>query len=94
MKDLSQLVSSLRIKTEKLVEKHELTVAKNDKLGAEVVQLKEELTEKNQQMKAMNDKLSLLKIAGSVDNESTKDVKLKINEMVREIDKCIAQISR
>ena len=94
MKDLSQLVSSLRQKTEKLVNTHELSVEKNGKLATEIVQLKEELTKKNQQLTVMNDKVNLLKIAGSVDNESTKDVKLKINEMVREIDKCIAQISR
>ena len=94
MKDLSQLVSSLRQKTEKLVNTHELAVEKNGKLATEIVQLKEELTKKNQQLTVMNDKVNLLKIAGSVDNESTKDVKLKINEMVREIDKCIAQISR
>lgn len=94
MKDLSQLVNSLRKKTEKLVDKYELTVAQQGKLQAEVVQLKEELAEKNQQLNAVNDKVNLLKIAGSVDSESTKDVKLKINEMVREIDKCIAQISR
>ena len=94
MKDLSQLVTSLRNKTEKLVVNHELIVAKNDKLAIEVDKLKGELAEKNQQLNAVNDKVNLLKIAGSVDNESTKDVKLKINEMVREIDKCIAQISR
>jgi hypothetical protein len=94
VKDLSQLVTSLRNKTEKLVVNHELIVAKNDKLAIEVDKLKGELAEKNQQLNAVNDKVNLLKIAGSVDNESTKDVKLKINEMVREIDKCIAQISR
>ena len=93
MKDLSSLVSSLRQKAEKLAEKHEMITKKNDKLSSDIAQLKEELTDKNEQLKVMNDKLSLLKIAGSVDNESTKDVKLKINEMVREIDKCIAQIS-
>lgn len=94
MKDLSQLVSSLRKKAEKLVKSYELIVVKNDKLSAEIVHLKEGLTDKDQQLNAMTNKLNLLKIAGSVDNESTKDVKLKINEMVREIDKCIAQISR
>ena len=94
MKDLSHLVGTLRQKAEKLVEKHELLIKKNENLSNDIVQLKEELTEKSQQLKAMNDKLNLLKIAGSVDGESTKDVKLKINEMVREIDKCIAQISR
>jgi DNA anti-recombination protein RmuC len=94
MKDLSHLVSSLKQKAEKLVEKHELLTQENEKLSEKVTKLKEELTEKDQQFSAVNDKMSLLKIAGNVDNESTKDVKLKINEMVREIDKCIAQISR
>ena len=94
MKDLSQLVNSLKNKAERLVLKHELLVDKNDKLSTEIIQLKEELTKKYQQLNVMTDKVNLLKIAGSVGNESTKDVKLKINEMVREIDKCIAQISR
>lgn len=93
MKDLSGLVNSLRKKAGKLVEKHDLLLQKNGKLSDEVVQLKEELTNKDQQLNALNDKIRLLKIAGRVDHESTKDVKLKINEMVREIDKCIAQIS-
>jgi hypothetical protein len=93
MKDLSELVSSLRKKAGKLFEKHDLLIQKNDRLSGDVVQLKEELADKSQQLNAVNDKIKLLKIAGSVDSESTKDVKLKINEMVREIDKCIAQIS-
>jgi len=93
MKDLSGLVSSLRKKARKLVGKHDLLIQENDKLSIELVQLKEELADKSQQFNVVNDKIKLLKIAGSVDSESTKDVKLKINEMVREIDKCIAQIS-
>ena len=57
-------------------------------------QLREELIEKNQQISKLNDKVKLLQVARSVGGESTKEVKLKINEMVREIDKCIAQINR
>lgn len=94
MKDLSGLINSLKQKAGKLAEKHDLLLQKNEKLSKNIVKLEEELAEKNQQLNATNDKLNLLKIAGSVDSESTKDVKLKINEMVREIDKCIAQISR
>ena len=94
MKDLSQLVGSLRKKAEKLVVNYELAIDKNDKLNTAIIQLKEELIKKDQQLTTMADKVSLLKIVGSVESESTKDVKLKINEMVREIDKCIAQISR
>ena len=94
MKDISNLVSGVKKKAEKLIEKHTLLVEKNDKLSEEIEKIKQELTEKNQQVSNLNDKVKLLKIAGSVDGESTKEVKLKINEMVREIDKCIAQINR
>lgn len=94
MKDLSILVSSLRKKTEKLIEKHQSTLEKNETLLQEVLELKEELAQKNQQIEGFENKVTLLKLAKSVGNESTKDVKLKINEMVREIDKCIAKISQ
>jgi len=94
MKDLSVLVSSLRKKTEKLIEKHQSILLKNNILSEEILKLKEELAQKNQQIDAVENKLNLLKLAKGVGNESTKDVKLKINEMVREIDKCIAKISQ
>jgi uncharacterized protein YjcR len=94
MKDISILVSGVKKKAEKLIKKQTLLVEQNDKLSKEVEGIKLELTEKNQQVSELNDKIKLLKIAGSVEGESTKEVKLKINEMVREIDKCIAQINR
>jgi uncharacterized protein YjcR len=94
MKDISILVSGVKKKAEKLVEKQTLLTENNNKLSDEIEKIKRELTEKNQQVSELNDKVKLLKIAGSVGEESTKEVKLKINEMVREIDKCIAQINR
>lgn len=94
MKDISILVSGVKKKAEKLIEKHTQLVAKNDKLSNEIEKIKQELNERNQQVSELNDKIKLLKIVGSVDGEGTKEVKLKINEMVREIDKCIAQINR
>ena len=94
MKDISVLVSGVRKKAERLIEKQILLKEQNEKLSNEIDKIKLELTEKNQQVSELNDKIKLLKIAGSVGGESTKEVKLKINEMVREIDKCIAQINR
>tara|TARA_B100000795_G_C22421349_1_gene294614 strand:- start:150 stop:437 length:288 start_codon:yes stop_codon:yes gene_type:complete len=95
MKDISVLVSGVRKKAERLIEKQILLKEKNEKLSNEVDKIKLELTEKNQQISDLNDRVKLLKIAGSVgEGESTREVKLKINEMVREIDKCIAQINR
>jgi uncharacterized protein YjcR len=94
MKDISVLVSGVRKKAERLIEKQILLIEKNETLYIEIDKIKLELTEKNQQILDLNNKVKLLKIAGSVGGESTKEVKLKINEMVREIDKCIAQINR
>ncbi len=94
MKDLSLLVSDVKQKAEKLIEKHEILAEKNAKLLNEVEKIKQELEIKDQQISELNNKVKLLKIAGSVDAGGTKEVKLKINEMVREIDKCIAQINR
>ncbi len=94
MKDLSALVANLKIKAEELVGKYQLVTEQNKQLSNEVVELKEELNKRSQQLVEMENKIKLLKISKSVDSESTKDVKLKINEMVREIDKCIAQINK
>ena len=94
MKDISILVGNVKKKAEKLIEKQAVLVEKNENLSNELKKVKQELTEKSQQVSELNDKIKLLKIAGSVDGEGTKEVKLKINEMVREIDKCIAQINR
>ncbi len=94
MKDISILVSGVKKKAERLIVKHGELSDKNEKLSNEIEKIKQELNEKNQQVSELNDKVKLLKIAGSVEGESTKEVKLKINEMVREIDKCIAQINR
>lgn len=94
MKDLSILVSGLRKKAELMIEKHRSVIEKNKQLLDEIVQLKEKLNQKNQQLTELEDRIKVLKISKSVESESTKDVKLKINEMVREIDNCIAQINK
>lgn len=91
---INTLVSNLRKKTERLVEKYQQIRSENEQLSAKNLVLKEELVQKSQQIEALENNLKLLKLAKSVDKESTKDVKLKINEMVREIDKCIAKISQ
>lgn len=94
MKDLSLLVSNVKQKAEKLAEKHQLLQEENKSLSIKMEEVKKELEDKSQQILDLNEKIKLLRLAKNVGGESTKEVKLKINEMVREIDKCIAQINR
>lgn len=94
MKNLSGLITSLTKKMERLLEAHANVKEQNARLSDNIVQLKQEIKDKDQQLKELTNKLEVLKISKSVGDESTKETKLKINELVREIDKCIAQISR
>ncbi|TXB65313.1 hypothetical protein FRY74_07785 [Vicingus serpentipes] len=94
MKDLSSQITGLKKKAKQLVENYQSVKKENNKLKEEVDRLVKNLDEKNQQVMELTNKVNVLKISGSVGNESTKDVKLKINELVREIDSCIAQINK
>jgi uncharacterized coiled-coil DUF342 family protein len=94
MKDLSSQIIGLKKKAKQLVENYQSVKRENNKLKEEVDRLTKDLNEKNQHVQELTNKVNVLKISGSVGSESTKDVKLKINELVREIDSCIAQINK
>lgn len=92
MKDLSHLVESIRQKSENLIKKNAELLVINDKQQNEIVELNEKLENAQKQISDLEEKNRILKIAGSV-SEGNKNAKQKINELVREIDKCIAQLN-
>lgn len=95
MGNLIEIVDSLEDKIEKLLRGQDILKQKNrtleDNLKAhlqstEQLQLKiESLEDQNKSLKAAN------AILGS--NENKRETKLKINSLIREIDKCIVQLS-
>jgi predicted nucleic acid-binding Zn-ribbon protein len=58
--------------------------------------LKSELGDQKQQMDDLAEKNKVLKVAKSLNESggSSTETKLKINELVREIDKCIALLNK
>lgn len=68
--------------------KHDLE-NENTRLNAVIEQQKAEI-------ESFNEKIKMLKMAKSLEGGSSgdKDMKLKINELVREIDKCIALLNK
>jgi phage shock protein A len=72
-----------------LKEQNELLLDDNEKLRKRFLDLSGELKE-------LEEKHRILKLAKSVavTNEKTLDIKTKINDFVREIDKCIAILSK
>ncbi len=57
--------------------------------------LQEKLTFEKVQANQLSEQYKVLKLAKSLSGEEVKstDIKLKINELIREIDKCIAQVN-
>ncbi len=69
----------------------------NTNLNQEISKHKTEIDQLKSNISQLNEQVKMLKLAGQIDgNEvgSTKDVKLMINEMVREIGKCIALLNK
>lgn len=96
MDNLSVLLHQLEENVRKLTEQ-------NNSLKQEITQLnlkKDELEERISgavvRIAELEDKNLKLKVANSIGAENGKntDAKLKINELVREIDKCVALLNR
>lgn len=78
-------------KTNYLIERCNTLQQENRQLKLENQQIKTTLQASEAQVTELNENLRVLKLAKSIDktSEKTLDIKQKINEFVREIDKCV-----
>ncbi|HLG02159.1 MAG TPA: hypothetical protein VI731_01100 [Bacteroidia bacterium] len=103
MQSITSIVKGLKAKTEKMLALHEALKKDNARLTTLLTVLKtraEELENANSKLEEQQKVLRLAKSLsgkdsgnGEVQNKNLA-LKLKINELVREIDKCIAQFNR
>ena len=95
MQELENLVKSLenniRISLEKLNKLQKL----NFELESEITSLRKKDLEKSNLIDLCEEKYKSLKIANTIlgSNNGTKDTKLEINSLIREIDYCISQLT-
>ena len=95
MQDLDNLVKSLekniRISLEKITKLQKL----NFELESELTSLRKKDLEKSNLIDLCEEKYKSLKIANTIlgSNNGTKDTKLEINSLIREIDYCISQLT-
>tara|TARA_B100000401_G_scaffold423212_2_gene350913 strand:- start:947 stop:1243 length:297 start_codon:yes stop_codon:yes gene_type:complete len=94
-RDTSLIVESLQSKVEKLIIQHNKAKEDIKQLKEENTSLQGKLTYAKVQAKELSEKNKVLKLAKSLSGKQGKstDIKLKINELIREIDKCIAQVN-
>lgn len=95
-KNLQSLTKSLKAKAQKVINLQEALQKENLRLKEQLTRLKNRVDELEKLNKKLEDQNNVLRISKSVsgDNEKNLALKLRINELVREIDKCIAQLNR
>ncbi len=96
MSEISFQVKEIKGKIDALFNKCSALESQLAALEIEKANIIAESEKKQNLFKELEQKYKVLKMAKSLEGtqESKTDVKLKINELVREIDKCIALLNR
>jgi len=94
MSNTLEAIHLLQDKLENLLSNYEFLKNENDVLLQNTNRLQHKLLEKEQLLATQKKEYDLLKIAKTIDGRSTntRDTKLKINALIREIDRCIIQL--
>lgn len=96
MLEQESIVSSLEEKFNKLLSVLNQLKADNTQLSEELNNVKHAMELKDIELKELNEKHENLKLARLLVNgsEDVHSAKLKVNKIVREIDKCIALLNK
>ncbi len=94
MSNVLEIVDSLQSKLNRLLSKFELLQIENQQLLEKSEKLVQEVQEQQESVHTIENKYESLKIANAIvgSKEDKHTTKLKINTLIREIDKCIAQL--
>ena len=92
---LNNLINNIENKLNNLLSAYQKEKEINLNLIQENASLVSEIKQKSKEIDDLKDKIKLMSISKSVDvsKGDIRQTKLKINEYIREIDKCIAQLN-
>jgi hypothetical protein len=92
----SEELALLNKKLEELLDRYSDLRTKNKELKNENELLQRNLQERNEKIKQLEIKYERVKLSGALlgEGENAIEAKKKINELVREIDRCVALLNR
>ena len=95
MHNLTQAVNEVEDKLKRLLETFSFLKEENEFLHHKVATLEQQLTQGKQLHVRLEESFQTLKIAKTIQGskQDRKETKLKINTLIREIDKCIIQLN-
>ena len=89
-------VDTLKDKVRKVISMYQQQKDKNEQLNKENQELINKLKSAEQKLNELENQYKKLKLAKTMmaSSHDVRDARLKVNRMVREIDKCIALLNR
>jgi uncharacterized coiled-coil DUF342 family protein len=95
MSKIIEVANLLEDKLETLLETFAFLKEENEFLHQKLTNLEAQLLESQQQLEEKDKTYQLLKIAKTIEGskENKRETKLKINALIRDIDKCIVQLN-
>jgi FtsZ-binding cell division protein ZapB len=96
MTEKESIINSLEEKIKKLITLHASLRSENENFSSENNDLKSAIVNKNNELKDLQSRYEQLKLAKllATGSEDVHEAKLKVNKIVREIDKCIALLNK
>jgi chromosome segregation ATPase len=95
MEDLKTLISGIDYKIRKLLDDKRKLEQDIQQLEADKKELNKIVLEQSQEVNNLKEQVKTLKLGETIKNSlDTTDVKLKINNLVRKIDKCVGMITK
>ena len=94
MSNTTEAIHLLEDKLQILLSNYEFLKNENEILLQNATMYQQKLKEQQQLIEGQQQQYHLLKIAKTIEGskENTRETKLKINTLIREIDKCIIQL--
>lgn len=95
MESAGTLIAGIDYKIRKLISQVTKLENENNLLNDQINELNKHITELELNIEEHQDKYKVLKLAKSLNKEESKtEVKLKINELLREIDNCVRLLNK
>ena len=94
MNTFSEDFAQLEQNVQQLIQQKKTSDLQLDSLKNQLEEMRNSNLAQEREIEALKEKNKILHIAEGTKDGDTREIKLKINEMVREVDKCIAQLNQ
>lgn len=94
MNNIEIKIKELENKVKNLLDLHRKTEKEKKEKEFEIVRLKDIIESQNQSIDDLKNKINIISFTKTIDETKSGVLKVKINEIVREIDKCLAVLNK